>query len=185
MRFNKTSVYILLVLVSVIYVSLGTRICFAEENTLSLLSKNIAIQKIPRCSELVQCNKLFLLEQIDESQATWGPYFYKTLQENLSRLSYKFVDRKDEADCMVYAIFFFDSKDAYIEESRALNIDKDDNFPYLCSLGVGFIDKTGKELSGFSGYCGVSKELPVKDKIKYVDYLGKIYLHLLKKMLPD
>lgn len=186
MRLNKAFICILLVLFNVIYISFVIGICFAEEDISSLLSDKIELTgEILPCNELTQCKKLLLLEQKGGIEPSWLPNFYKTLKEELSRLNYKFVNEKNEADCTVSpGVFFFDTKDAYSEETSALNIDRDDNFPYLCSLSIVFIDKNGKENS-FMAFVGVSKEMPVEDKSKYVDYLGKIYLFLLKKLLPQ
>lgn len=170
----------MLIIFSMIFLVIG--ICFAEEEISSLLSKKIGFNgQISRRDESTQCKKIFLREQKGDAMP-WEPNFNKMLKEELSRLNYKFVDRESEADCEVFSVFFCDSneKDLYVEETRAIDIYGDKNFPYLCSLSIAFSGKNGKG-DGCMAFCGV-KELPVEDKSKYIEQLGKIYSFLLKEI---
>ena len=195
MNFNKLSFYILLI-VFCIFLK-GNKAIAAEEDISIWLSDKIAVQKIPYGNKLPQCKKIWLLEKTGEhGEPLWVPNFFKTLKKELKKLGYEIVSKQQEADCILSPIFFFDSldsKDAYLqEECSMLNIDKDENFAYLCSLSTVFMDTKGMTarypegiVENFMAYCGVRKEFPVDDKNIYTKNLGRIYSFLLGKMLPE
>ena len=168
----------------------GTKICFSEETIKSFLSDTMVLEKISSSDELPGCKKIWINKETGETnQPSWTLIFFELLEKGMKRLGYELVANKEDSDCVISvgAFGFLNLEDIPIPEGSGWGLDKE--LKYVSSVSIIFIDNKKRNypegiVRGFMSYCAIKKGFPVDDKNIFNEYLGEIYIYLLKKMLP-